>query len=310
MKVIAVCNQKGGVGKTSTTITLAAFLSLKGYRTLLVDLDPQGNSTSGLGHDKNKIIRSVYDVLLHKIPIEDVIVKTEMDNLHILPSNVHLTGAEIELVQEMGREQRLKKALFQVTSQYEFVIIDCPPSLGVLTLNALTAAQSVLVPVQCEYYALEGLGQLVKTINLVSENLNPSLHIEGMLMTMADGRTRLTDQVIQEVRTHFKTKVYNTVIPRSVKMSEAPGFGKPIMRYDAHSNVCKKYEEFVDEFLGMHGNILKLDRIQQFVSKLDDQNISDSPTDSDDLAEGEPIAPETEGEVPNGLSCDVERSAE
>jgi len=249
MKVVAICNQKGGVGKTSTAISLAAFVALMGKKTLLIDLDPQGNCTSGLGIDKNGIEQSIYDVLLHQKDPQQTIVDTQVDNLRLLPSNINLTGAEVELVNEMGREGRLQKALASLTNDFDFVLIDCPPSLGILTVNALTCAQSVLIPIQCEYYALEGLGQLVKTIDLVRDNLNAGLYIEGIVMTMADGRTKLTDQVIQEVRKHFSDKVYEAIIPRSVKMSEAPGFGKPIMQYDGDSAVCKRYEKLAEEFL-------------------------------------------------------------
>lgn len=256
MKIVSICNQKGGVGKTSTSITLASFLGLAGKRTILLDLDPQGNATSGLGIDKNTIQKSAYDILLHNKSVEEVLIPTQIENLLLVPSNINLTGAEIELVNEMGRENRLKRAFAPIQDKFDYCIIDCAPSLGILTINALTAAQSVLIPIQCEYYALEGLGQLVKTIDLVRDNLNPSLHIEGILMTMADGRTKLTEQVIQEVRKHFGDKVYQSVIPRSVKMSEAPGFGKPIMKYDKDSVASKKYEEFTKEFLGEVHNIL------------------------------------------------------
>lgn len=257
MKIVAVCNQKGGVGKTSTSITLASFLGLMGKKTILVDLDPQGNATSGLGIEKHKVERSAYDLLLQHKSVLEIIAPTPIENLWLIPSNVNLAGAEIELVNEMGREGRLKKAFKAVDEQYDYCIIDCPPSMGILTINALTAAGSVLIPIQCEYYALEGLGQLIKTIDLVRDNLNPSLHIEGILMTMADGRTKLTEQVIEEVRRHFGTKVYQAVIPRSVKMSEAPGFGKPIMLYDKDSVVSKRYEEFSKEFINQTQNVMQ-----------------------------------------------------
>ena len=249
MKVIAICNQKGGVGKTSTAISLATYLAMKGNKTLLVDLDPQGNSTSGLGLDKNTIEKSAYDILLHLANVQEAIITTGIENLSILASNINLTGAEIELVNVMGREYRLQKSLKDLNDEADFVVIDCPPSLGILTINALTAAQSVLIPIQCEYYALEGLGQLIKTVDLVRDNLNQGLYVEGILMTMADNRTRLTDQVISEVQKHFSDKVYKAVIPRSVKMSEAPGFGKPIFTYDRDSSAAKRYEEFGEEFL-------------------------------------------------------------
>jgi chromosome partitioning protein len=249
MKIISVCNQKGGVGKTTTAITLASFLALNGRKTLIVDLDPQGNCTSGVGVDKNALEGSVYDVLMDQSDIMTVIRETQIKDLSILPSTISLTGAEIELVSELGRESRLKKALTNPRESFEFVIIDCPPSLGLLTVNALVSSNSILVPIQCEYYALEGLGQLMKTIDLVRDNLNPKLELEGILMTMADNRTNLAEQVIKEVRKHFSDKVYNTVIPRSIRMGEAPGFGKPIMLYDKNCVACKKYELFVNEFL-------------------------------------------------------------
>jgi len=256
MKTVAICNQKGGVGKTSTAITLASFLAMFGRKTLLIDTDPQGNSTSGLGIDKNLVEKSVYHMLLNQANPSEVLVQSIIDNLKVAPSNINLTGAEIELVSEMGREVRLRKAIQTIEQEAEFAIIDCPPSLGVLTINALTAAQSVLIPIQCEYYALEGLSQLLKTIDLVKNNLNPGLYIEGILMTMADARTNLTEQVIGEVRNHFPDKIYSTIIPRSVKMSEAPGFGKPIMLYDRFSIVSTKYEEFTREFLEKNNVIL------------------------------------------------------
>jgi chromosome partitioning protein len=257
MKIVAICNQKGGVGKTSTSVSLASFLGLAGKKTILVDLDPQGNATSGLGIEKHKVEKSSYDILLNAGTVQEVLLPTMIENLSIIPSNVNLAGAEIELVNEMGREGRLKRAFATVADQYDYCIIDCPPSMGILTINALTAAASVLIPIQCEYYALEGLGQLIKTIDLVRDNLNQTLHIEGILMTMADGRTKLTEQVVQEVRNHFGSKVYQAVIPRSVKMSEAPGFGKPIMLYDKESVVSKKYEEFSKEFIGESQNVLQ-----------------------------------------------------
>ncbi len=248
-KIVAICNQKGGVGKTSTAISLSAGLALEGKRVLLVDLDPQGNATSGLGLDKNSIEKSIYHSLLDDEPISNSIQNTGVENLWIIPSNAHLTGAEVELVGEIGRENRLKKVLVSADSTLDFVIIDCPPSLGLLTINALTAAVSVLVPLQCEYYALEGLGQLVKTIELVRDNLNQVLEIEGILMTMADFRTNLTQEVINEVKRHFGDKVYQTVIPRNIRLSEAPGFGKPIFLYDKDSEGARKYREFTREFL-------------------------------------------------------------
>ncbi len=248
-KIIAICNQKGGVGKTSTAVSLSSALALLSHKTLLVDLDPQGNATSGLGIDKKSVHKSIYNALLDQTKIEEIISPTCVENLSIVPANEHLSGLEVELVAELGRESKLKKALSQVSSSIEFIIIDCPPSFGLLTINALTAANSVLIPIQCEYYALEGLSQLVKTIQLVTDNLNEGLEIEGILMTMADFRTKLTQEVINEVKKHFGNKVYQSVIPRNIKLSEAPGFGKPIFLYDKDSEGAKKYKDMTIEFL-------------------------------------------------------------
>ncbi len=248
-KIIAICNQKGGVGKTSTAVSLSSCLAIEGRKCLLIDLDPQGNATSGVGIDKHKIERSIYHALLEEIPISELIVETCVPNLLMIPSNDSVSGAEVELVGELGREGKLKKALTPLDSSFDFVIIDCPPSFGLLTVNALTGSQSVIIPIQCEYYALEGLGQLMKTINRVKDNLNSSLEIEGILMTMADYRTNLTQEVIDEVKKHFGEKVYKTVIPRNIRLSEAPGFGKPIFLYDKDSEGAKKYKELTKEFL-------------------------------------------------------------
>ena len=256
MKIISICNQKGGVGKTSTAISLASALALEGKKVLLVDLDPQGNATSGIGIDKKSIERSVYHSLLDRIPLSEIILETAVKNLWLAPSNENLSGAEVELVSEMGREGRLKKALGLIDPSFDFIVVDCPPSFGLLTLNALSASKSVLIPIQCEYYALEGLSQLIKTINLIKENLNESLQIEGILMTMADFRTKLTQEVIDEVRKHFGEKVYKAVITRNIRLSEAPGFGKPIFLYDKDSEGAKRYKEFAHEFLKQqHGTV-------------------------------------------------------
>jgi len=248
-KTIAICNQKGGVGKTSTAVSLSSCLAIEGRKCLLIDLDPQGNATSGVGIDKHKVERSIYHALLEETPISELIVETCVPNLLMIPSNDSVSGAEVELVGELGREGKLKKALTPLDSSFDFVIIDCPPSFGLLTVNALTGSQSVIIPIQCEYYALEGLGQLMKTINLIKDNLNSSLEIEGILMTMADYRTNLTQEVIDEVKKHFGEKVYKTVIPRNIRLSEAPGFGKPIFLYDKDSEGAKKYKELTKEFL-------------------------------------------------------------
>ena len=249
MKTIAFCNQKGGVAKTTSAINIATYLSLNGKKTLLVDLDPQANATSGIGIDKSQIKVNIYDVLHEHISLEQALLKTDIELLSIVPSNISLTGAEVELVNIMGREYRLKKAITEMKASFDFIIIDCPPSLGLLTINGLTAADSVLIPIQCEYYALEGLSQLIKTINLIRDNLNSALEIEGVLMTLADYRTNLTKEVISEVRQYFGDKVYKTIIPRAVKLTESPGFGKPIALYDSNSIGAKKYEAVTLEML-------------------------------------------------------------
>ncbi len=250
-KVIAICNQKGGVGKTTTAINLATYLAISGKRILLIDIDPQGNATSGLGINKHSISTSVYDLVVEEIDPKSVTINTNIPNLSIIPSTLSLTGAEVELVGIMGREYRLKKAISSIIANYDYLLIDCPPSLGLLTVNALASADSVLIPIQCEYYALEGLSQLVNTINLVKENINSSLDIEGVLLTMADYRTNLTNEVIKEVKEFFKGKVYETVIPRNIRLTEAPGFGKPIAIYDKNSIGAQKYQDFSNELLGV-----------------------------------------------------------
>jgi len=249
-KIIAICNQKGGTGKTTTSVNLAYAVSQLGKKVLIVDMDPQGNATSGLGINKSTLDKSVYDVLLNRHSAEEVIVQKAFPSLDILPCNINLTGAEIELVGVLSRETRLKKALAAVAHNYDFIFIDSPPSLGLLTLNALVASNAVIVPIQCEFYALEGVSQLLNTINLVRDGLNPTLNIEGVLLTMADFRTNLTNEVIKEIKGFFKEKVYSTMIPRNVKLSEAPSFGKPVMLYDPSSIGAKRYNEFAAEFLG------------------------------------------------------------
>lgn len=246
-KIISIANQKGGVGKTTTAINLSSLLAAAEKRTLLVDIDPQANSSSGLSVTNQQI--SVYDVLADKVRISDAIISTFMPFLDLLPSNINLVGAEIELVDVEGREAKLKKALNEIGNNYDFILIDCPPSLGLLTLNALTASDSVLIPVQCEYFALEGLGQLLNTINIVKKHFNPELAIEGVLLTMFDSRLRLSHQVADEVRKYFGDKVYNTVINRNVRISEAPSYGKPIILYDAISSGAKNYMSLAAELL-------------------------------------------------------------
>ena len=248
-KIIAVSNQKGGAGKTTTTVNLAACLAKMGKKVLLVDIDPQGNSTSGLGIDKRRCEKTVYDCLVNEEKAENVIVETEYENLFVCPSNLDLSGAEIELISVMGRENRLKEALSSAREQFDFIFIDSPPSLGLITINTLTAADSVLIPIQCEFYALEGVSQLVETIKKIKKALNPELYIEGIVMTMYDARTNLAVQVVDEVKRFFPEKVYKTIIPRNVRVSEAPGFGKPVIYYDEASKGAEAYMELAAELL-------------------------------------------------------------
>jgi chromosome partitioning protein len=249
-KIISICNQKGGTGKTTSAINIATSFALAGKKIMLIDLDPQANATSGIGINKHNVQKSTYHVLLEEIEIKEILQPTAVNSLFLAPSNLDLTGAEVELVGALGREYRLKRALQKEKENFDFMIIDSPPSLGLLTINGLCAADSVLIPVQCEYYALEGLTQLIKTIELVKDNLNPGLAIEGVLLTMADYRTNLTKEVIQEARNYFKDKVYETVIPRNIRLTEAPSFGKPIALYDQDSLGAQKYEELTREILG------------------------------------------------------------
>ena len=247
-KIVSIANQKGGVGKTTTSINLSTILAKKGKKVLMIDADPQGNASSGVGVDK-EVEESVYDILIGDTEIKNVVIKTNIKNLYVCPSNINLAGAEVELVSVMSREYRLKEKLDEVKDEYDYIIIDCPPSLGLITLNAFTASDSVLIPVQCEYYALEGLGQLINTINLVKKHLNKNIDIEGSLLTMYDARTNLSNQVVKEVKKYFNDKVYKNVIPRNVKLSEAPSYGMPISIYDPRSKGAKSYEKFVKEFM-------------------------------------------------------------
>ena len=247
-KIISIANQKGGVGKTTTAINLSTILAKKGKKVLMIDADPQGNATSGLGIDKD-VQFSVYDVLINDVDIENTVRQSMVKNLDVCPSNINLAGAEVELVSMMSREQRLKEKIDGLKDKYDFIIIDCPPSLGLITLNAFTASDSVLIPVQCEYYALEGLGQLINTINLVKKHLNEKLEVEGALLTMFDIRTNLSNQVVKEVNKYFENKVYKTVIPRNVRLSEAPSYGMPITVYDPRSKGARAYEKFTKELL-------------------------------------------------------------
>lgn len=246
-RIIAVVNHKGGVGKTTTAINLGAWLALQGNSVLVVDLDPQANATTGLGVDPRRVSSNVYQILVAGTPIEDAIEPTAVRNLFCVPSTIDLAGAEIELVTAFSRELRLRKALESLEDEFDFVLIDCPPSLGLLTVNSLAAANEVIVPIQCEYYALEGLGQLLKNINLIQTNLNPDLRLCGIVLTMYDGRTRLSEQVANEVRSHFPGKVFQTVIPRSVRLSEAPSFGQPVALYDRRSRGSVAYENLAGE---------------------------------------------------------------
>ena len=248
-KIVAIANQKGGVGKTTTAVNLCASLAVAERRTLLVDVDPQANAGSGLGLDRGQIETTVYDVLLDPTRVESVVQPTMLDYLKVVPSNAQLTGAEVELVGEEAREYRLRQALCRVRDDYDFVFIDTPPSLGLLTLNALTAADSVLIPLQCEYYALEGLGQLLETINRVKSLLNPALEIEGVVLTMFDRRLKLANQVVEETIAYFGDKVYDTIIPRNVKLSESPSFGKPILLYDVECQGARTYLSLAREVI-------------------------------------------------------------
>jgi len=255
-KAIAIFNQKGGVGKTTTNVNLAACLAIKGKRVLILDIDPQGNTTSGIGIVKKGLKNTAYEILIDdKLEPEKAIMKTGVKNLDIIPASVELAGAEIELVQLEGREKRLKKALEKIKSKYDYIFIDCPPSLGLLTINSLTAVDSVLIPIQCEFYALEGVSQLMSTIELVKKNLNPDLEIQGVILSMFDGRTNLSIQVVEEVKKHFREKVYTTVIPRNVRLAEAPSHGLPITKYDPKSKGAEAYLEFAEEFLELESEM-------------------------------------------------------
>jgi len=248
-RIIAIANQKGGVGKSTTAVNLSSYLGDNGYKTLIIDFDPQSNSTSGIGLEKEKVGSSIYDVLINNLDPKKAILKTPYKNLYILPSSIQLAGAEVEMVSSLKREYKFKHAIDKIKNEFDFTIVDCPPALGLLTVNALTGANEVLIPIQCEYYALEGLGQLMNTINLIKENLNEQLRITGVVMTMYDQRTKLSEQVVEEVRAYFPDRVYRTIIPRNVRLSEAPSYGKPIIYYDPECKGAQAYKSLTKEVI-------------------------------------------------------------
>lgn len=256
-KTVAIVNQKGGVGKTTSAVNLTASLGAKGYKILLVDIDPQGNSTSGLGINKRNLQKSSYNVLIGDATAEETIVKTEFKNVFVMPSSMDLAGAELELVEISKRESKLKNALALVKDNFDFIFLDCPPSLGLITLNGLCAADTLMVPIQCEFYALEGLSQLISTVRTVKRLYNPYIEIEGVLLTMYDGRLNLTQQVVDEVKKCFPKKVYSTFIPRNVRLSEAPSYGQPVLYYDKSSKGSNAYNDLADEFLKLNGKKAK-----------------------------------------------------
>ncbi|MBD3271745.1 MAG: AAA family ATPase [Elusimicrobia bacterium] len=251
-KIIAIVNQKGGVGKTTTAINLSTSLAEYGQKTLLIDLDPQANTTSGLGFDKNALEKDIYQVMLEQIPLSSAILQTNIQNLSIIPSTIHLVGAELELINIPERELKLKKILSQSEGIYSYILIDCPPSLGLLTVNALCAADSVIIPIQCEYFAMEGLSQLLKTLELIQNNFNPSLVIEGVLLTMFDSRVNLSGQVINEIKKYFGESLFNTIVPRNIRLAEAPSFGKPVLNYDKSSKGAQVYLDLANELMELN----------------------------------------------------------
>ncbi len=255
-KVVAVFNQKGGVGKTTTNVNLSACIAESGKKVCVIDIDPQGNTTSGLGVDKNSVEYTIYDVMIDEVDIRDSIVTTEYENLALIASSVQLAGAEIEITEMENRELRLKEAINKIKEDYDYIFIDCPPSLGLLTINSLSAVDSVLIPIQCEYYALEGVSQLMNTIQLVKRNLNPNLEVQGVILSMFDGRTNLSIQVVDEVKNYFRGKVYTTIIPRNVRLAEAPSHGQPVIYYDKKSKGAIAYTELAEEFLDLEEDVI------------------------------------------------------
>lgn len=254
-KIIAIANQKGGVGKTTTAMNLAASLAVLEFKTLVIDADPQANTTSGLGHDPREIDKSIYECMVDGIDIYTIIIKTEMENLHLIPSHIDLVGAEVEMVNLENREEKMRNVVSAIKEDYDFIIIDCSPSLGLITINALTAANSVIIPVQCEYFALEGLGKLLNTIKIIQTRLNQELEIEGILLTMYDVRLRLSNQVVEEVRLHFKDMAFETIIPRNVKLSESPSYGLPAVAFDATGKGALAYLNLANEIAEKNGKI-------------------------------------------------------